>query len=189
MTDADQTSHGGSPIRRRWLLGGAAAAATLAGIAVSRWHTGPTAPAFVDVQEPVHGFWSHIWTTPGGATIGMAAFKGKPLLLNFWATWCPPCVDELPLIDAFYLKNKANGWQVLALAIDRMAPVEAFLAKLPLQAPVAIGGALGSDLGRSLGNLAGGLPFTVVIGADGTVRQRKMGRVTETDLAQWVELK
>ena len=119
----------------------------------------------------------------------MKTFLGKPLLLNFWATWCPPCVEELPLINAFYRQNKANGWQVLGLAVDKLAPVQAFLKKMPLDFPVAMAGLDGAELGRGLGNLAGGLPFSVVFAADGTVLHRKMGRLSQADLELWVRLK
>jgi thiol-disulfide isomerase/thioredoxin len=111
------------------------------------------------------------------------------LLVNFWATWCPPCIEELPLINAFYRENNANGWQVLALAIDRLAPVQSFLAQHPLDFPVAMAGMSGTELVRSLGNLSGGLPFSVAVGGDGSVLQRKLGRLSSDDLAVWRSLK
>lgn len=119
----------------------------------------------------------------------MQSLAGRPLLLNFWATWCPPCIEELPLINAFYVKNKASGWQVLALAVDKLAAVQAFLQKSPLDFQVGMAAMAGTELGRSLGNLTGGLPFTVIFGAGGSVLHRKMGRVSPDDLAQWSGLK
>jgi thiol-disulfide isomerase/thioredoxin len=119
----------------------------------------------------------------------MESFRGRPLLLNFWATWCPPCVEELPLINAFYRENKANGWQVLGLAVDNLAPVQSFLKKMPLDFPVGMAGLAGAELGRSLGNLTGGLPFSVVLGSDGQTLHRKLGRLNAADLAVWVRLK
>ena len=64
--------------------------------------------------------------------VKLADFRGKPLLINFWATWCPPCIEELPLINDFYVKNKANGWQVLGLAVDKPSSVQSFLKRMPL---------------------------------------------------------
>jgi thiol-disulfide isomerase/thioredoxin len=119
----------------------------------------------------------------------MQSFRGRPLLLNFWATWCTPCVEELPLINDFYRQNKANGWQVLGLAVDKLAPVQAFLQKMPLDFAIGMAGLTGAELGRGLGNLAGGLPFSVVLGSDGMGAQRKLGRLTAADLASWVRLK
>ena len=119
----------------------------------------------------------------------MKSMAGKPLLLNFWATWCPPCVEELPLLNDFYLKNKAKGWQVLGLAVDKLQPVQAFLQKSPLEFPVGMAGLAGTELTRSMGNPAGGLPFTVILGADGSMLHRKMGRVTPEELLVWAGLK
>lgn len=118
----------------------------------------------------------------------LAQWKGKVLVVNFWATWCPPCVDELPLINAFYRAHAPAGWQVLGLAVDQAAPVSRFLQRLPLDFPVVLAGLSGTELGRSLGNVSGGLPFTVVFGAEGAVLHRKLGKLSESDLAQWAGL-
>jgi thiol-disulfide isomerase/thioredoxin len=129
------------------------------------------------------------WETPQGGTVSMQAFQGRPLLVNFWATWCPPCVEELPLINDFYRQNKANGWQVLGLAVDKLAPVQAFLHKMPLDFPVGMAGLSGAELGRGLGNLAGGLPFSVALDSNGRIAQRKLGRLSAEDLTNWLRLK
>lgn len=134
-------------------------------------------------------FWAQRWDTPDGGALAMASFQGRPLLLNFWATWCTPCVEELPLLNDFYRQNRANGWQVLAIAIDRPEPVRGFLRQMPLDFPVVMGATAGADLGRSLGNVAGGLPFSVVIGSQGAVLQRKLGKLKPSDLEAWRRLK
>ena len=126
-----------------------------------------------------------VWTDTAGATGGLADYRGRWVLLNFWATWCPPCVEELPMLNAFYREHAAKGWQVLGLAIDQPSAVRKFLARIPLDFPVGLAGLGGTDLGRSLGNLTGGLPFTVVLGGDGRVLHRKMGQVTPDDLKLW----
>lgn len=175
--------------RQRRMLVGAAVAATVAGAGIAMWRTRSDAvpPAR---SEPVDGFWALQWEVPqGGDFMRMADFRGRPLLLNFWATWCPPCVEELPLINAFYKENLTNGWQVLGLAVDKASAVQAFLKKMPLEFPVGMAGIAGADLGRSLGNLAGGLPFSVALSANGSVIQRKMGRLTASDLQAWARLK
>ena len=164
---SSESGHGVTPVsRRRALYAGVAAAAALGG-AGARGRGRPRARA----------------------QLAMGAFAGKPLLLNFWATWCPPCVEELPLLNTFHRENKANGWQVVGLAIDQPSSVRKFLARLPLDFPVGLAGLGGSELGRSLGNLTGGLPFTVVFGAEGRVLHRKMGQVTPQDLQKWVALR
>ncbi len=170
----------GRPLPRRALLGVVAAAALGAGAAAA-WMQGRKA-AQSAVTTAVPDFWALQWTTPDGTPLPMQSFQGRPLLVNFWATWCPPCVEELPLINAFYQENKANGWQVLGLAVDKSILVKTFLTKTPLAFPVGMAGLGGTDLSRKLGNLAGGLPFTVALGADGTIAFRKMGQVTADDL-------
>jgi thiol-disulfide isomerase/thioredoxin len=178
-----------SRMHRRTLLG-AAAAAAVAGVGVGWWRTPPASDAGgVSGAGPVNGFWALEWPTPQGHTLAMQRFQGRPLLVNFWATWCPPCVEELPLINDFYRANKSKGWQVLGLAVDQVQPVQAFLKKMPLEFPVGMAGATGMELTRSLGNLTGGLPFSVVIGSDGNVSHRKLGQLRAEDLAQWAGLK
>ena len=120
--------------------------------------------------------------------MAMASLKGRLLVLNFWATWCPPCVEELPLIDAFFRENSKKGWQVLGLAVDQLAAVNRFLATAPVSFPIALAGLPGVALSQSLGNLGGGLPFTVLFGRDGSVLHRKMGRVSPDDLRAWATL-
>ena len=170
--------------RRRLLLGGVAAAATLAGAGVAWWRLRP-APAPADDAAAVARLWELQFQGPQGTPVAMANFRGRPLLLNFWATWCPPCVEEMPMLDAFYRQNAAKGWQVLGLAIDQPSAVRSWLQKTPVSFAIGMAGLEGTELARSLGNLTGGLPFTVVFGPDGVVRQRRMGRVSAADLQAW----
>ena len=132
-------------------------------------------------------FFAQSFDTPDGAPLALEAFRGKPLLLNFWATWCPPCIAELPMLSAFYQEHQARGWQVLGLAVDQPSAVRSFLARSPVAFPVGMAGLGGTELSRSLGNLVGGLPFSVVFSASGQVAHRKMGQVKQQDLSDWVE--
>ncbi|WP_028605905.1 TlpA family protein disulfide reductase [Ottowia thiooxydans] len=181
----DPTLNEAAPVseRRRWLLAGAVGAgAGLAGgvFAWKRFQPHDVMPAnFWELSFP-----SHI---DGAPPLLLTPFRGKPLLVNFWATWCPPCVEELPLLNRFYNENKANGWQMVGLAVDKVEPVKRFLTQRPLDFPVGMAGMEGIDLARSLGNEAGGLPFTVVFGTDGRVLDRKIGQVHEPDLKSWLK--
>lgn len=139
-------------------------------------------------SEAEAAFWAGQFEGPNGEVVNLAAMKGRPLLVNFWATWCPPCVEELPLLNAFFQAHAARGWQVLGLAVDQPSAVRSFMQKLPLHFPVGMAGFAGTELSRSLGNPSGSLPYTVVFGAEGTVLHRKIGIVSEADLAQWAQL-
>lgn len=170
--------------RRRWLYAAVAAVAGLGGAGLAWWKFSPKP---VD-EEAMAALWQLSFDTPADGPLTLQRLRGRPLLINFWATWCPPCIEELPLLDVFYKENAAKGWQVLGLAVDKMLPVRDFLAKHPLSFPVALAGMEGVGLSKSLGNLSGGLPFTIVLGADGAVRDRKIGKVSSADLASWREL-
>ena len=170
--------------RRALVVGGVGAGAALGGVALWRWRQGatPAAPA-----EPAPLF-SMRFDRPEGGTLDMSSLRGRPLLLNFWATWCPPCITELPLIDAFHLRHGGRGWQVVALAVDGPTPVREFLKQRPLQMPVGLAGLEGVELARSLGNSSGALPFTVVFGRDGSLLERKLGALGEADLERYATL-
>lgn len=175
--------------RRNLLFISAAAAAGLAGVGAAWFKHEPQKLTSGQTTAVQDALWAMSFDTPDGQPQPMSSFRGKPLLLNFWATWCPPCVEELPLLDAFYQQHKAKGWQVLGLAVDQPSAVRKWLQAKPLSFAVGMAGLSGTELSKSLGNLAGGLPFTVVFGASGDLLHRKTGKVSAEDLAQWVKLK
>ena len=180
MSDSMATASRSTPLSpgRRWALAAAGVAAAAAGAGFALWRFRP---------EPADltGLWDQSFPTPGGDTLTLASLRGKPLLVNFWATWCPPCVEELPLLNRFYAENKSSGWQLLGLAVDQVEPVKRFLTRTPLAFPIAMAGLAGVELTRKLGNTAGGLPFTVVFNARGELVQRKIGQVKAAELAAW----
>jgi len=175
----------GQASRRSLLYAAVAAAAALAGAALAwrNWRPGAAQ------SDAAAALWPLSFDTPSGPKLEMQALRGKPLLLNFWATWCPPCIEEMPMLDAFFRENGSKSWQVVGLAIDRPSAVKEFLARTPVSYPVGLAGLGGSELSKQLGNLAGGLPFSVVVGSAGEILQRKIGRISTAELANWRELR
>lgn len=171
--------------RRRWLFAGVAGAAAVAGFGLA-WRNGQVGNR-AEVVDPA--VWDLRFSTPQGGNLAMRDLQGKPLLLNFWATWCAPCVEEMPLLDRFYAENRANGWQVLGLAVDQAAPVTRFLERMPMQFPIALAGFAGIDLSRKLGNAGGGLPFSVLLDRSSRIQHRKIGQLSVQDLQQWQALR
>jgi thiol-disulfide isomerase/thioredoxin len=174
--------------RRAWLLGSAAAAAVAAGFAVSRWRATP-AVGTVRAPTPQAGdvdLWSMRFERPDGGELVMAELRGKPLLLNFWATWCAPCIAEMPMLDAFQREHAARGWRVVGLAVDNPVPVRDFVRRQRIEFAIGLVGFEGADLARELGNRTGSLPFSVVFGRDGKAVQRKLGAIKPEDLQAWV---
>ncbi|MDI1257732.1 TlpA disulfide reductase family protein [Aquabacterium sp.] len=132
-------------------------------------------------------FWGKQFDTLEGPALALSSLKGRPLLINFWATWCPPCVKEMPELDRFHREFSGQGWNVLGLAVDSPTPVRGFLAKKPVAFKIGLAGFGGTELAQELGNSVGGLPFSVLIDAHGGIRQRKMGATSFEELAAWAK--
>lgn len=139
----------------------------------------PNHPAFTDPA------WQLVIQTPDQKSLKLADFASQKMVINFWATWCPPCVEELPLLEKFYQEQKQNNWVVVGLAIDKPASVEQFLKRNQLTFPIGIGNFELMTLSQNWGNLSGSLPFSIVIDSTGNVIQRRIGKVKESDLQAW----
>lgn len=112
----------------------------------------------------------------------MAQWKGKSVLLNFWATWCAPCVQEMPELSALQAEIAPKNMQILGIGIDSPAAILEFSTKYQISYPLYVAGMGGSELSRQFGNQAGGLPFTVLIGPDGRVKKIYVGRLKMAEL-------
>ena len=114
----------------------------------------------------------------------LSAWKGKVLVINFWATWCPPCREEMPEFSLVQDKYGPDGVQFVGIAIDSEANVADFSLKVPIAYPLLIAPANMPELIARLGNQAQALPFTVVIGRDGKLVSSHLGQLSKGDLAE-----
>lgn len=122
-----------------------------------------------------------------GATVELpAAYAGRPVLVNLWASWCGPCIEEMPELDRFAAAQGPNGTQVVGIALDDAAAVEAFLKRVPVRYPILLDEAGPRDAGVQLGNPKGVLPYTALISADGRLIKQKIGPFRHGEIDNWV---
>ena len=161
---------------RRWIVGVALAAlAAGALLAVRHFSTGGSG-ASADV------FFAQSFKTLDGELESMERWKGRTVVLNFWATWCAPCVEEMPDLQRLHGEYERRGITVVGLGIDSPSALRRFRDEHKLTLPLYAGGAGGTELGRSLGNGSGALPFTVVVDARGRIVWSHLGQIRPVEL-------
>ena len=168
-----------SLLRRHWLWGlGAAAAAAGAGVAWWRLQPGEALP------QAVQSFWQQRFEPPGGGVLDMAAFRGKPLLVNFWATWCPPCKEELPSLQTLH---DIGGGDLMVIGInvrETATRVRRYVESTGLGFPVVLDPQ--AEMAKRYGVTA--FPTTLLIAPDGRVRWRVLGEVdwSGAEAGRWI---
>lgn len=135
----------------------------------------------------VENFLNRQYPDPQGSGTDMSVYKGQVLVVNFWATWCAPCIQEMPELSEIQDETAAHGVKVLGLAIDSANKVLEFNTRLQVSYPLLILGAAGIDLVKQFGNSSGSLPFTVVINRDGAIVDKTLGRFNKETLLQTIE--
>lgn len=115
-----------------------------------------------------------------GSPVALRQLLGRPAVVNFWATWCAPCVEEMPHLDA--LSKSLPDIQFVGIGIDTASNISQFITKIPVSYPLYVAGHAGIALVRELGNAAGGLPFTVLLDAEGRIFDTILGQVSPEDL-------
>lgn len=121
-----------------------------------------------------------------GNPVDLAHFQGRPLLINVWASWCAPCVEEMPELARFAAAEGPDGVQVLGLALDTPEAVQAFLQQVPVDYPIVIDTPGRNDASVQLGNREGLLPYTVLVDAQGRLQRRKLGPFAAGEITGWV---
>lgn len=165
-----------------------AIAATVGGFYAGHYFSGvDTEAATQPSGNAVEQLWQATPPAAAGTSQPLAAFKGKPVVVNFWASWCGPCVKEMPTLSALQREYQKKGVTFIGLGVNSEKNVNDFLKKVPVDYPVYVTGFGGADLARGFGNNAGGLPFTVVIDSKGAVRATKLGEVNEAELKRTLD--
>jgi len=113
-------------------------------------------------------------------------WDGAVLVLNFWATWCAPCVKEIPMLAGIDREYRAKGLQLIGIALDRAAPVRAFVHRFGVGYPVLLGEQEAIEVGRAYGNRVGALPFTAVVDRHGKIVFRKFGILVRDDFVKLI---
>ncbi|QWP76905.1 TlpA family protein disulfide reductase [Lysobacter sp. K5869] len=113
------------------------------------------------------------------------AYAGRPLLINVWASWCGPCIKEMPELDRYARSQGATGTQVIGIALDNAEDVSAFLQRVPVHYPILLDAPGPRDAGVQLGNPKGVLPYSVLIGADGRLLKQRVGPFVDGEIDGW----
>ena len=116
------------------------------------------------------------------AEASLADHRGKWVVVNFWATWCAPCREEMPEFIRAQGEWGGRGLQFVGIAVDQADKVRQFAGEIGLNYPALIGGYGAMELSKSLGNQLMALPFTVIIGRDGTVAHTQLGPLRDAQL-------
>jgi thiol-disulfide isomerase/thioredoxin len=160
-----------------------------AGVKLSQKHQAATVAAPVAAAAPasapttpVEAFYAQSMKDAAGAPQSLAQWKGKAVVVNFWAPWCGPCVQEMPELVELSKELTAKKVGVVGIGIDSPGNIAQFADKYKISYPIYVAGMSGTDLSRQFGNTNGGLPFTVLIGADGKVRKTYLGRIKFAEL-------
>ena len=122
-----------------------------------------------------------------GVLRSVSEWDGKLLFINFWATWCPPCLEEIPAFVRLQAAYAARGVQFLGVALDDVDNVRRFMAQQRMNYPSLHGERDAIALGKRYGNRIGALPYTVLVGPDGTVLRTHQGILEETEARRLIE--
>ncbi|MGE5489783.1 MAG: TlpA family protein disulfide reductase [Actinomycetota bacterium] len=169
-------------MKQRWTLIGAGVVLALAAFAAGLLYSRPAATppqAGLPSQAVVEKLLDTPLIDAAGKQTTLAHWRGKPLLVNFWATWCPPCLVEMPAFSR--LQEKHTGVQFVGIAVDTAENVQKFSAAKPVSYPLLVGSESVMPLMGPLGNNRNGLPFTLILDGSGQVRHVRLGGLSEAE--------
>jgi thiol-disulfide isomerase/thioredoxin len=163
---------------RRWIAAVAALVALGLGAATAWWlRDGADAP-----RRDASALFAITLPDADGTPQALGQWRGKVLVVNFWATWCAPCREEMPLFIEAQKRHGANGLQFVGIAVDDAAKVRQFATEIGLNYPTLVGGYGAMELSKTLGNQIMALPYTIVVDRSGTVALTQLGPVKPAQL-------
>lgn len=166
--------------RRQWVLLAVAVGFGLAGVLAGRFVGEPGRGAVEQVR--VDRVWEAVLIDLAGNRQDLAQWRGKVVVLNFWAPWCPPCRQEIPGFIRLQDKYRGQGLQFLGIALDQEDRVKAFVREAGINYPILHGGMGAVMLGQAAGNPQGGLPYTLILDRNGQPVTTLIGAVSESRL-------
>jgi thiol-disulfide isomerase/thioredoxin len=166
------------------LILGAVTIAVLAGVHAGLARRAERNPSAGISSEAVARLFSTRLKDSAGKPQDLGQWRDQTLVVNFWATWCEPCRDEMPALSRLNERFSPKGVKFVGIAVDNSANVADFSKKLAVGYPLLVAGAEGIELSQTLGNTRSALPYTVVLGARGEALMTRLGRVSEVELAR-----
>ncbi|RPJ46009.1 MAG: TlpA family protein disulfide reductase [Betaproteobacteria bacterium] len=171
-------------LRRALLVAGVGGIAAAAGYLANLWRSGGFGPApQPDVAAAILGSRLH---TLDGVVQTLDRFRGQVLIINYWATWCAPCREEIPVFVKLQREFAARGVQFVGIAVDQADKVRDFAKDFRINYPVLIAGMDAVELSRQAGNKAGVLPYTLVLNRSGQIAASLLGGISEAQLREAV---
>ena len=168
-----------NPTRRRIVIGAAVGAtAVFAGAGIQQWLRSGARDTPMD-ERAVAELWATRYTTLEGTKQTLADYRGNVLVINFWATWCSPCREEVPLFVKLQSEFEDKKLRFIGIAIDQPDYVRQFALEYKVNYPLLIGGLDAVGVSRRLGNKAGALPYTLAVSGEGQIISEHSGALTE----------
>ena len=148
----------------------------------------PPAPAGLAVAERGEPLPTFRLSGLDGQSVDLPrAYAGRPLLINVWASWCGPCIEEMPELQRYFAEQGDKGTQVVGIALDDVDAVRAFLQTTPVAYPILLDAPGPADAGVRLGNPKGVLPYSILVSADGRLLKQRIGPFEHGEISDWAK--
>jgi thiol-disulfide isomerase/thioredoxin len=164
-----------------------AAVALVAGIGAAYFSSSTVEAAAGNPPKDLSAFYDQSFPDASGKEFSFKDYRGKIVVVNFWATWCVPCVEEIPELSRLQTEYKKKNVEFVGIGIDNAANIAEFQKKVAASYPLLVAGAHGSELVQSYGDNMGALPYTLVLDEKGGVRGSKLGAIDVKELRGWLK--